>query len=199
MGIEKVIIPVALLASSGSALAQDVTSDDTKHKDEVKALSKKEIYAKVSSITSNLLGISTENIKGDSEFTNDLGGDSLDLVTMIMECEKEFGVSISDEKAEKIKTVNHAVDLINNLLLEKTSARKEQQSAKKYDKVWDSSEGLARVRLNGKYGYIDKTGKEVVPCKYDNAFDFSKWIARVILNDKQFYIDKTGKCVKDCP
>jgi hypothetical protein len=55
------------------------------------------------------------------------------------------------------------------------------------------SEGLARVKLNGKYGYIDKTGKEVIPCKYDNAENFSEGLAIVMLNDKYGFIDKTGK------
>jgi hypothetical protein len=46
---------------------------------------------------------------------------------------------------------------------------------------------------NGKHGYIDETGKEVIPFKYDEAEDFSEGIALVRLNDKFGYIDKTGK------
>ena len=49
------------------------------------------------------------------------------------------------------------------------------------------------MRLNSKYGFIDKTGKEVIPLKYDNAFDFSEGLALVWLNEKCGYIDKTGK------
>ena len=61
-------------------------------------------------------------------------------------------------------------------------------------------EGLARVRKNNLYGYIDKTGKEIIPCQYDNAELFSEGLARVEKRkycgyiDKTYgYIDKTGK------
>jgi len=47
---------------------------------------------------------------------------------------------------------------------------------------------LARVKLNGKWGFIDKTGKEIVPPKYDYAWDFQESLARVKLNEKDFYI-----------
>jgi hypothetical protein len=59
---------------------------------------------------------------------------------------------------------------------------------------WGSfSEGLARVELNGKWGYIDKEGKEVIPIKYDWARSFSEGLACVKLNGKWGYIDKEGK------
>ncbi|MDR2409638.1 MAG: WG repeat-containing protein [Bacteroidales bacterium] len=47
----------------------------------------------------------------------------------------------------------------------------------KYDYVGDFSEGLAYVELNGKYGYIDKTGTEVIPLKYDDAWGFSEGLS----------------------
>jgi len=62
-----------------------------------------------------------------------------------------------------------------------------------YDDAWGFSEGLAKVKLNGKWGFIDKTGKEVIPLKYDGADDFSEGLASVKLNDKYGFIDKTGK------
>jgi hypothetical protein len=46
---------------------------------------------------------------------------------------------------------------------------------------------------NGKWGFIDKTGKEVIPLKYDDARSFSEGLASVNLNGKWGYIDKTGK------
>ena len=49
------------------------------------------------------------------------------------------------------------------------------------------------VRLDKKYGFIDKTGKEVIPIKYDNAWGFSEELANVRLNNKWGFIDKTGK------
>ncbi len=59
-------------------------------------------------------------------------------------------------------------------------------------------DGLAWVRLNGKWGYIDQTGKEVIPCKYEACGDFHKGLAWVELNGKCGYIDKTGKEVIPC-
>jgi hypothetical protein len=55
------------------------------------------------------------------------------------------------------------------------------------------------VKLNGKWGFIDTAGKEVIPLKYDVAGWFCEGLAMVILNGKYGFIDKTGKYVKDCP
>ena len=49
----------------------------------------------------------------------------------------------------------------------------------KYDCVCDFEEGLAAVCLNGKWGFIDKTGKEVIPLKYDFAYGFFGGLAQV--------------------
>ena len=51
----------------------------------------------------------------------------------------------------------------------------------KYDAGRNFSEGLALVNLNGKWGYVDKIGREVIPFKYDKAYDFSNGLARVYL------------------
>ena len=48
----------------------------------------------------------------------------------------------------------------------------------KYDAGRNFSEGLALVNLNGKWGYVDKIGREVIPFKYDKAYDFSKNLFR---------------------
>lgn len=57
-------------------------------------------------------------------------------------------------------------------------------------------EGLAVVKnIDGKFGYIDKSGKEVIECKYDDAYDFSEGLALVTLNNKYGYIDKNGNVV----
>ena len=51
-------------------------------------------------------------VKDEASFTNDLGADSLDTVELIMEFEKEFGISIPDDQAEKIATVGDAINYI---------------------------------------------------------------------------------------
>lgn len=48
---------------------------------------------------------------------------------------------------------------------------------------------------NGKYGFVDKTGKVIVPATYDIAFDFSEGLGQVKLNDKCGFIDRTGKII----
>ena len=62
-----------------------------------------------------------------------------------------------------------------------------------YKNIGDFSEGLARVKLNDKWGFIDKTGKEVVPPKYDETGNFHEGLAKVKLNGKYGFIDTTGK------
>lgn len=54
------------------------------------------------------------------------------------------------------------------------------------------------VRLNGKTGFVNLLGKEVIPCKYDLAWEFSEGLANVRLNGKYGFIDKTGKEVVPC-
>lgn len=56
-------------------------------------------------------------------------------------------------------------------------------------------DGLARVSKDGKWGFIDMTGKEVIPCTYDDVLNFSEGLAVVIKDEKQGYIDKTGNVV----
>ena len=64
-----------------------------------------------------------------------------------------------------------------------------------YNYASDFSEGLALVRLNGKFGIVDKTGREIIPPKYDEVRYFSEGLAKVKLNDKYGFVDKTGKVV----
>ena len=58
------------------------------------------------------LSVSKEEVTMEANFTNDLGADSLDTVELIMELEKEFNITIPDDDAEKIVTVQNAVDYI---------------------------------------------------------------------------------------
>lgn len=64
-----------------------------------------------------------------------------------------------------------------------------------YECVYAFSEGLAKVRKDGKWGYMDGTGAMVVPTEYDDAGDFSEGLAKVQKNGKWGYINKTGAVV----
>lgn len=68
-----------------------------------------EIKEKVTKIIVDKLGVDESEVTAEASFTNDLGADSLDTVELIMEFEKEFNISIPDEKAETIATVGDAV------------------------------------------------------------------------------------------
>lgn len=73
-----------------------------------------EIESKVKAIIVDKLGVDEVDVKPEASFTNDLGADSLDTVELIMEFEKEFGVNIPDDQAEKISTVGDAIAYIEN-------------------------------------------------------------------------------------
>jgi acyl carrier protein len=74
-----------------------------------------EVEAKVKAIIVDKLGVEEADVTPTASFTNDLGADSLDTVELIMEFEKEFGISIPDEQAEKIATVGDAIAHIEAL------------------------------------------------------------------------------------
>ena len=71
-----------------------------------------DIAQKVKSIIVDKLGVSESEVTDTASYTNDLGADSLDTVELIMEFEKEFNVSIPDDEAEKIATVQDAIDFL---------------------------------------------------------------------------------------
>ena len=62
------------------------------------------------------LGVDEADIKPEASFVDDLNADSLDLVELVMSLEEEFGTEISDEDAENIRTVQDAVDYIDERL-----------------------------------------------------------------------------------
>lgn len=68
-----------------------------------------EIADRVKAIVVDKLGVDPEKVTEEASFITDLGADSLDTVELIMDFEKEFGASIPDEEAEKIKTVGDAI------------------------------------------------------------------------------------------
>ena len=71
-----------------------------------------EIESRVKAIIVDKLGVEESEVTLEASFTHDLGADSLDTVELIMEFEKEFGISIPDDQAEKIATVGDAVSYI---------------------------------------------------------------------------------------
>ncbi len=71
-----------------------------------------EIKAKVIAIIVDKLNVEESEVTNEASFTNDLGADSLDTVELIMEFEKQFNISIPDDKAEGIQTVGDAVAYI---------------------------------------------------------------------------------------
>ena len=64
-----------------------------------------EVAERVKAIIVDKLSVEETEVTNEASFTNDLGADSLDTVELIMEFEKEFGISIPDDQAEKITTV----------------------------------------------------------------------------------------------
>ena len=71
-----------------------------------------EIASKVKAIIVDKLGVEESEVTPNASFTSDLGADSLDTVELIMEFEKAFEITIPDEVAETIATVQDAVDFI---------------------------------------------------------------------------------------
>lgn len=74
------------------------------------------IEERVIKMVAEQLGVKEEDVKPDSSFVDDLGADSLDTVELIMALEEEFDTEIPDEEAEKITTVQQAIDYINKNL-----------------------------------------------------------------------------------
>jgi acyl carrier protein len=69
-------------------------------------------YERLKKIVVEQLGVDEDEVKPEASFVDDLNADSLDLVELIMSLEEEFGAEISDEDAENIRTVQDAVDYI---------------------------------------------------------------------------------------
>lgn len=72
-----------------------------------------DIETRVKAIVVEQLGVDEAEVKNESSFIDDLGADSLDTVELVMALEEEFGTEIPDEEAEKITTVQLAIDYVN--------------------------------------------------------------------------------------
>jgi acyl carrier protein len=72
------------------------------------------VEQRVRKIVAEQLGVNEADVKNESSFVNDLGADSLDTVELVMALEEEFETEIPDEEAEKITTMQQAVDYIKS-------------------------------------------------------------------------------------
>lgn len=73
-----------------------------------------EILEQVKSITAEYLGADKENIIKESSFIDDLGADSLEAIELTLAIEDKFGIEISDDDQERLRTVGDVVDFIRN-------------------------------------------------------------------------------------
>lgn len=76
-------------------------------------MTKEEVFEQIKAMLIDQLGVDGEDVKMEASFQDDLDADSLDLVELIMEMEDKFGVKISDEEAQNIRTVSEAVEFVS--------------------------------------------------------------------------------------
>lgn len=77
-------------------------------------MDEQEIFEKIKNVVAEKLDTDPSEITEDAAFVDDLGADSLDVVELIMGLEDEFGIEISDEQAENIRTVGDAVRFVSS-------------------------------------------------------------------------------------
>lgn len=75
-------------------------------------MSNDELVQKVKDIIAESLGVKKAEVVSSASFIDDLNADSLDIVELVMTIEKEFDIEIPDDEAEKIRTVQDAIDYI---------------------------------------------------------------------------------------
>ena len=75
-------------------------------------MTRQDIEKKVTDIMVDKLGVEPEEVKNDANFENDLNGDSLDCIEVLMEIEHEFSISVTDEEADQVKTVGDIIGLV---------------------------------------------------------------------------------------
>ncbi|ACB85126.1 WG repeat-containing protein [Natranaerobius thermophilus] len=103
---------------------------------------------------------------------------------ILVGCNNETEVKESKEMEEPTTTVKGIEDF--NFIVEP-----------KYEDAWPFSEGLARVKLDGLWGFVDEDGKEEIEPKYEHASRFSEGYSSIRLDGESGYIDKTGEYLKE--
>jgi acyl carrier protein len=78
------------------------------------ALSNDEILAGLAELVNEETGIAADTVTGDKSFTDDLDIDSISMMTIVVNAEEKFGVTIPDDEVKNLKTVQNAVDYITN-------------------------------------------------------------------------------------
>jgi acyl carrier protein len=73
------------------------------------------IFDDVKAVVVEQLNVGADEVKPESKFADDLGADSLDVVELVMALEEKFDIEIPDDQAEKIQTVQNAVDFIESI------------------------------------------------------------------------------------
>ena len=77
-------------------------------------MSKEEILDKVTEIVIDQLGVTKEQATPTASIVDDLAADSMDCIELLMSLEEEFGIAISEEDGEKLKTINDAVEYLTS-------------------------------------------------------------------------------------
>ncbi len=112
-----------------------------------------DIEDKVKKIIEEKLSVNADQITNDARFAEDLKADSLDTVELVMALEDEFGLDIPDEEAEKIKTVQNAIDYINvegRLDGRASCARRGPRVRGERQHLWHPTNSRRRVVVTGR-------------------------------------------------
>ena len=124
--------------------------------------------------------------------------EKVDLLSLKQAREKSEAEQAESERLARIESMTLVPYISNNKVGFADLETREIIIPCKYDHAREFSEGLSCVCLNGKWGFIDKVGREVVPYRYDDAYPFTEGMAIVKMNGKYGYIDKSGREVVPC-
>jgi acyl carrier protein len=112
----RVLVEFAIFSKPAGRARDSVPNQQATEHQHREGDSMENIEARVKKIVAEQLGVNESEIKNESSFVDDLGADSLDTVELVMALEEEFECEIPDEEAEKIATVQQAIDYITSHL-----------------------------------------------------------------------------------